>query len=323
MRFGLIVVAQLALIALGMEVLCRLFIGHTPELEEDPRFGKITKAHSAVVQSFEGHSASRTNMLGNLDDEMPGQLPPDSVMVLGDSFTEARHVPRADRFTDILAARTLRRVWNVGHAGWSPVNALGYLAANREKFAPKTLILQVSSNDLADLVASKRGHVVERAGRLEMVIPTRGGSSSVRATISKSAFAGQLLGGIAGLFGDKGGDEDGGSDCTTPPTLAVHALPWLFGKLAQLHPDARVLYIPKLEYHGGCYDRCEVSRDVFAAGAAKAGLRFIDPTQAMCEDFVATGQPLHGFWNSIPGTGHLNGRGHAQVAAVIAADLAR
>lgn len=306
-----------------MEVLCRLFIGHTPELEEDPRFGKITKAHTAIVQSFEGHSAAHTNALGNLDDEMPVQLPPDSVMVLGDSFTEARHVARANRFTDLLAERTSRRVWNVGHAGWSPVNALGYLEANRGKFAPKTVILQVSSNDLGDLVAAKRGHVAEHAGQFELVIPTRGGGSRIRTTISKSAFAGQLLGGIAGLFGDKGGDEDGGGDCTTPPTLAVHALPWLFGKLVRLHPDARILYIPKLEYHDGCYDRCQVSRDVFAAGAARVGLRFIDPTQAMCEEFVATRQPLHGFWNSIPGTGHLNGRGHALVAAVLAADLAR
>ena len=44
----------------------------------------------------------------------------------------------------------------------------------------------------------------------------------------------------------------------------------------------------------------------------------VDVTPALCARFAETHQPLHGFWNTVPGTGHLNAEGHAVVARQLA-----
>jgi hypothetical protein len=250
---------------------------------------------------------------------MPASPPPDGILVIGDSYTEARHVAQSERFSNQLGQQLRRRVYNAGHAGWSPLNALGYLRAELPRFRPATVVVQVSGNDLADVVAAKRARVELRGDRFEIVWPTRGGSSGIRETLSRSAFAGQMISSVAGLFGGKRDDEAGGeANCATPSSLAVSAMPWIFGELARTHRDVRIVYIPKLEYHGTCNDTCVVSRVVLERAAQRAGLRFVDPTAAMCARFAATRQPLNGFWNTIPGTGHLNADGHAVVAALLA-----
>jgi lysophospholipase L1-like esterase len=324
MRFWLRTAILLAVMFAGLEVASRLFIGRIPELRVDPRFGKITVPDAPIVQSFEGFSNGRTNELGNLDAAMPATPPSDGIMVLGDSYTEARHVSQDDRYTDRLGVLAGRRVYNVGHAGWSPVNALAYLESELPKFRPATVVVQVSGNDLADLVAKKRARVVDRDGTLAIEFPTVKASGGARAVIARSAFAGQLISSTAGLFGGKSDDDGNAAEsCAAPSPLVFRAVPWILAQLARAHPDVRIVYLPKLDYHAGCSDECATARGLFQYAAERVGVRFIDPTAAMCARFAATRQPLHGFWNTVPGTGHMNADGHAVVAEALAASLRR
>ena len=325
-----LVVATLAV----FELLCRWFIGFAPRERFDPRYDRLPRPDQPTVQSHEGFSHGRTNELGHLDETMPSPLPPDGILVIGDSFTEARHVARAERFTDRLGALLHRRVYNVGHTGWSPINALGFLTAERARFAPATVIVQISGNDAKDLVTAKRPHVVRRDGELAIVWPAREKTgmaariTAAREAISaRSALAGDVLVAALTLLKAGGGDDEaaGASDepsCGRPDPLVAEAMPWLLGELGRAHPDVRLLYLPSLDYHAGCVDRCAASRAIFRAAAEARAMPMIDVTEAMCAWFARTRQPLNGFANTVPGTGHFNADGHDVIARQLAAELA-
>lgn len=316
----------LAVLLAGFEVLSRAGIGHEPTYRFDPQYDRISAPDQPVVQSREGFSRGRTNELGHHDAPVGAVLPVDGVLVVGDSLTEAQHVARADRFTDRLAAATGRRIYNAGHSGWTPLNALRFVSADLGRFAPSTVIVQVSGNDLGEIVMRKRPHVVERAGALEIELPVRtkrGLAATItrmRLLLANSAFLGNVTVAGLGLFTSAGGDDaaPGTSSCDDPSPLAVRAVPWIVGELARSHPDLRLLYLPELDYYAECVDRCSPARQLFADAAAAHHLRFIDVTPALCAAYARDGQPLNGFWNSRPGVGHFNARGHAVIARVLA-----
>jgi len=307
-----------------LEVLCRLFIGVAPPERYDARYDKISEPGRWVVHSTEGFSRGRTNELGFLDAAVPRPPPADGILVVGDSFTEARHVDQAARFTNRLEKRLARRVYNAGHAGWSPLNAIGFLAAEKATLAPSTVIVQVSGNDLQDIVSRKRPHVVEPApGAFAVELPKRaaeGTAARVKAILFRSALVAAATSSALQLLAG-GRDNDATGSCAAPDPRAVRALPWIAGELRRGHDDVHLLYLPMLDYHAGCVDRCAAARDLFARAAAGAGLAFVDATPALCERFRATGQPPNGFANTVPGTGHLNAAGHAVVAGVLADHL--
>jgi hypothetical protein len=308
----------------GFEVLCRLFIGHSPAIGFDPRFDRLTLPHQPIVQSSEGFSRGRTNELGHLDAPMPASPPADGILVLGDSYTEARQVSQDERFTDRLGAILHRRVYNVGHTGWSPVNAVTFLAAEKTRFVPATVIVQVSPNDLGDITAAKRPHVEARGSGFEIVVPNRKKAgfaariTDLRETVSqRSAFGGELIVAGLSLFTGKDAEADGAGEprtCAAPTAAQIQAMDFLVGELARLHPDVRLLYLPRLDYHGGCVERCPATRRMYELIAVTRHVRWIDTTAAICRRFHETRQPLHGFWNTIPGTGHVNAEGHSVIA---------
>jgi lysophospholipase L1-like esterase len=331
---------------LGLEVLSRLVLGHAPRTRLDPQYDRVTLPHEHIVHASEGFSRGDTNELGHLDAPMPSPLPPDGVLVIGDSLTEGRQVDRAQRFTDRLGRLIERRVYNVGHTGWSPLNAIAFMAADLGKFAPRTVIVQVSGNDLDDMMARKRPHVVEgpsatlrvaarpgeagafeRDGQFSIELPNRDKHglskriADLKDAASRSALVGNSI--VRWLMIFANSEDDGGAagTCALPEPLAVRALPWVAGELHRSHADVRLLYLPVLDYHAGCIDRCAAARWLWHHAAEQAGLQIVDVTDALCRRFHDTRQPLNGFWNTIPGTGHLNSDGHEVVADELAAAL--
>jgi lysophospholipase L1-like esterase len=325
-RFWLHTAALVVAMLVGFEVLCRIALGHLPQNRVDPRYDSIPQPDEPVVESTEGFGRARTNELGHLDAAMPRVLPADGILVIGDSLTEGRQVALEDRFTDLAGTTLARRVYNVGHTGWSPLNAIAFLRAERATFSPATVIVQVSGNDLEDMVAARRPHLVERNGSFDFVLPDRDKKgfaktiNRVKNFASRSALAGELISSALTMFG-QGDGGPGETTCEAPKPLAIRALPWVIGELRAAHPDVRLLYLPLLDYHADCTDRCSDARVVFERAARDANVPFIDTTSALCERFRNTRQPMHGFWNSIPGTGHLNADGHRVVAETLVAHL--
>lgn len=329
-RFWLQTSVLMAGILVAFEVLCRLFIGHAPATRFDARYDRLPRPDQPVVQSSEGFSRGRTNELGHLDRPMPASPPPDGVLVIGDSFTEARQVAMSERFTDRLGEALHRRVYNVGHTGWSPIHALSFLDAERARFAPATVIVQISGNDLEDIVTAKRPHVERSPAGFAIVWPRRDKQGTakritqLRELVERSALAGDAMTALLTLFKGKAAVDEGGDaggSCEKPDPLAAEAVPWLFGELKKAHPDVRLMYLPMLDYHAGCVDRCAAARALYTRAAAGQGLHLVDVTPALCARFAQTHQPLHGFANTVIGTGHLNAAGHAEVARQLAGEL--
>jgi hypothetical protein len=319
--------AWLVVVGVVLELGSRVAVGVSEPVRVDPRYGRLPEPGLATVQSKEGFARARTNELGHFDAPMPATPPPDGILVIGDSFTEARQVATEARFTDRLGARLARRVYNVGHSGWSPLNAIRFLEAERARFAPATTIVQISGSDLADLASPRRLHLAEAADGFAIVPSAsdrtrgRGRIARLRAVLAGSAFLDNAFEGALALTSPEDEEGPGAPPCARPDPLAVRALPWVVARLRDVAPDVRLLYLPNLDYHAACTDRCALARSFVVAAALTAGVPLVDPTSSMCAAFARTRQPLHGFWNTVPGTGHLNDAGHAVVADVLAAAL--
>jgi hypothetical protein len=323
-RFAL----QLAVALIVLEVMCRLFLGQRPMQRYDKRYDRLTAPNQAFVEVLEGFARGRTNELGNLDGAMPNPLPKHAILVVGDSLAEARQVSMSERWSNVLGTLLNRHVYNAGHSGWSPANVLEYLRAEKHRFEPETVVLQVSGNDLDDIMAKKRPHVVDDAGVMSIKLPKRKKSgmaakiNRAKELVSRSALGGNLI--VAGLT--MVGAGNGGSGialgCTPPDANVEKAARWLFGEIQKQHPNTVVVYFPTLNYYDGCLDQCIPSRDLFRSVTTSAKLGFVDITEAACRRFEQTRQPLHGFWNTVPGVGHLNAEGNA-VAAQVVADYLR
>ena len=323
-RFAL----QLAVAVIVLEVMCRLFLGQRPMLRYDKRYDRLAAPHQPFVEVLEGFSRGRTNELGNLDAAMPTPLPKHSILVMGDSLAEGRQLSISERWSNVLGKLLNRHVYNAGQSGWSPANVLEYLRAEKHRFEPETVVLQVSGNDFDDIVAKKRAHVVDDAGVMSIKLPKRKKSgvaakiNKVKDLVSRSALGGNLI--VAGLtmVGAGNGDNGNALGCTPPDANVEKAAQWLFGEIQKQHPNTVVVYFPTLNYYDGCLDQCIPSRDLFRSVTKSANIAFLDITEAACSRFAQTKQPLHGFWNSIPGVGHLNAEGNA-VAAQVVADYLR
>jgi len=60
----------------------------------------------------------------------------------------------------------------------------------------------------------------------------------------------------------------------------------------------------------------------YHAFAARNRVTLVDPLDELRAEFARTGQPLHGFQNSVLGKGHLNAAGHRVVGERLARAIA-
>jgi hypothetical protein len=97
----------------------------------------------------------------------------------------------------------------------------------------------------------------------------------------------------------------------------------LNARAERVAPQVLYLYIPHLEYFlPGCPESRPETRRLLAAFAARNHVRIVDTADAMRAEFERTGQPMHGFANSVIGSGHINSAGHRVVGGVLARVLA-
>ncbi len=326
LRFWLTLFGQLTLLFVVGEIAARLVLDQKPNQRLDPRYGVIPLGDQLVVHSSEGFSRSRTNRFGHFDSDTSMPARADGVLVVGDSFTEARQVPLSARFTERLQVETGRPVYNVGHSGWSPVNASAFLEAETANFAPSATFVQISGNDVADFFDKRRLRLREVDGSFQIDSKQRplrvaGWRRLVRHSVLAESL---IMAGAAVLFsGDGEAGDAGGNACERMTDKQARAARWVVGQLARAPIPPALLYLPSLDYRAGCRDVCVVARNEFALAALDAGIAFIDTTPGLCAAFERTGQPANGFWNTRPGTGHLNELGHRVVAETIAHYLER
>jgi len=283
--------------------------------------------HARVVFSTEGWSASRTNSMGLLDDEPRVPRAPVRALLLGDSYAEALQVRRRDNFSSVAEERMPGlEVLNTGCSGRGPQDYADWLAEFGAALAPDVVVVCFNAGDLVSL------EQMARSGRSLRPRPTgpspppppegplarlahRVLRSSGLITAARQRFklvAQQILENPFTPFRPPRPSRAAAmsDDELSDPRLAA-MLDSLHVRFAARAPRLVYLYLPVMDYfaptpHRGDAAAARVMHDF----AARHHATLVDMYEPMRAEFVRTGRPLHGFSNSVLGTGHMNAAGH-------------
>jgi lysophospholipase L1-like esterase len=279
--------------------------------------------------------------MGLLDDELRVPRARVRAVLLGDSFTEALQVAQDADFESVAERRTPGlEIVSVGCSGRSPVEYADWLDEYGPRLAPDIVIVQLNDWDLADVVSDfslARQAAVARGVAEPAVVAERVGllKRLWRQLLRNLALVTLARERIQLLFeGERTrlAKSFHGADVTAvasaPPTcVADPRLPALLDalhrRIAAHAPKLIYLYLPSVDYFGPRFDYGEPRVAAFyRAFAARNRVTLVDPIDEMRAEFARTGQPLHGFSNSVMGSGHLNAAGHRVVGERLARAIA-
>jgi hypothetical protein len=299
----------------------------------DPRYGFVQPPHVRIVHSSEGWSETRTNALGLFDDEL-APYPAHRALLLGDSFAEALQVPRDDSFQRVAErADPGWEIVNAGISGRSPIQYADWLDEWDARLRPQVVLVQINDGDVDDLAFAlahpgSNGMIEALGGGDE-----RGVRRMAHELLRHSALATLVWRRIKLLSGYEHERLVHRFTHLAAASAAVERHPPLDPRLGPMM-DALVrrmathghrvvfVYVPGIDYFATpCAALYPERRAFFHAFAERNHVELIDPTEAFCAEFRRTGQPVHGFANSVMGSGHINRRGHRLVGEAIAAAL--
>jgi len=303
----------------------------------DTRYSWVIPPHARIVNSAEGWSSTRTNSMGLLDEELCVPRARVRAVLLGDSFTEALQVARRDNFGSVAERRLPGlEVVNVGYSGRSPVEYADWLEEYGPRLAPDIVIVQLNDSDLRDLV-----HPAAQARLAAAAAPSSGAPPEGRlARLSRRVLRNSSLATVVwrrmkllatGECTQLAKRFRGAGAVAADPAFAAPAadprLPALMDalhrRIAAHAPRLVYLYIPGVDYFGPRFDYGEPPAAAFYhAFAARNRVTLVDPIDEIRAEFVRTGQPLHGFQNSVMGSGHMNAAGHRVVGERLARAIA-
>lgn len=335
-RSILVAIAGTAAVLLAGELVVRTFIESPSVTVPVARFEWAYPAHVRVVNSREGYSVRRTNALGLFDDELRVPRPSRRVLLLGDSYAEALQIPPGAEFAAV-AERALpgTEIVNAGVSGRSPLDDTEWAETVGDSLRPDVIVVEFSDANL-DLMltpaAQRRFANPPAPGRLETLPPETGLHGVVRTVLRHSALAtlawrrAKLLAGdqkasLSRRFNATGGRAAARTRAADDPRLPL-MLDALQQRLARHAPRVVWLYIPHLEYFQPGQPASDPRLSALLADRfAHNGATFLDAAPALRAEYQRTGQPVHGFANSVMGSGHINAAGHRAVGEALAATL--
>ena len=346
-RFGIawtIVLVGFALLLI--ELVLRTWLASPSSYEIDPSFGPVRRPRARVIESREGYADNVLNSLGLFDAE-PSRDGRARALVLGDSFAEAAQVPFDDSFANV--AEALLPGVEVINGGLSGLSLPDYVVQLRRlaSLEPDVVVVQIGDGDVSALTNPERVHVrSEGETGWSLAIPdfatlhdmdAPGWRLALRRLRRTSALVNESYSRLRLLLGQErarlAGRFSGGAatsrrravDVSAPGVSREETLEMLSYLHRELSREARELlyvYVPAMAYSStGCAVHREDRRQLYREFARQAGAILVDPSEAICVEYLRTRQPLHGFHNSALGEGHLNRRGHRVIGRLLAAAL--
>ena len=303
----------------------------------DARYGWVLRPHARIVSSTEGWSVRRTNSMGLLDDELRVPRARVRAVLLGDSFTEALQVAQDADFESV-AERLVPEleVVNVGCSGRGPAEYADWLEEHGPGLAPDLVIVQLNDWDLGDVIrpaslarqaAAARGvappmAVVKHAGPVKRLLKQLQ-SNSVLVILARVRMQRLYNDARTRLLNRLHGTSAAAATLPSPTYVEDPRLPALMDalhrRIAAQAPRVLYLYVPCVDYFAPHIDHIEPQVAAFYhAFAARNRVTLVDPIDEFRAEFARTGQPLHGFQNTVPGIGHLNVAGHRVVGERLA-----
>jgi hypothetical protein len=329
-----------ALVALALfEILIRSLLYTATPVAYDPLFGWRTAPGARAVDGSEGFGRISINRQGVRGRDLPagaaGRV--HRLLLLGDSFTEARQVDDDQTFGAQLEARLSRQlrreVW-IGNAGQSALEAsdyLYYLPAYEQKLHPELFLIAFSpwdfklneKNQLAGLL-SRFDPAAPPGQRVRTQTPAGPGSipRSLRAVLGYSSLARYAFLRWRPAREELRQHEDARSEPHPRVATVDQMVSYFQALVARSRTPIAVTYI-------NFYSPVEpndhhVEEERIREAATRLSIPFIPTSAAFREDWARTGRLVNGFqWSKTgPGTGHLNPRGHQIVARALSPSLA-
>jgi len=304
-----------------------------------PGYVKMGKPNGTTVWRLEGSGISHRDANGYRLGYAPGRP---SVLVLGDSFTEALHVDDDQVYT-FLAQQRLERlgiplsVVNAGVAGRSAADYVAFADRHKSLVHPVWTVVTIRENDLYEdaFVPGKTRFVRGEDGKLTTLIDEPRALPRLRDLIwdnpsvlvrytfyrfhklAEEAEKDPPLfhGAAAEKKGDAHSNEGPEGDEVGPLEEVLDLLRGAYdGRLTLLN-------LPYLEVSPPHITPGTTWQKVLAY-CARTGMSCIEPTEEFLRLARAHKAPF-GFLNTEFNSGHLNADGHAAVAEALARELAR
>jgi len=344
-------VLAVALVALTLgELATRAFLTSPSTQQPDPVLGWTYVPGSTVFNAREGGARLVMNELGLNGDALLDAGLRTRVLALGDSFTEALQVARADNFVSLVQADLDHyELINLGRSDMGPAHYPVVLDRFADELGAELILLFAAPGDVSDVMADDV--VVSRdgeSGLITSVTVTRRTADRLKEVaeplIERSALATYMMRRAKPLLAQ----FVGGSDDTSPPgrifpylreltglelvdpadiafeNEVIDRLTFLLDEMAQVHPIVLV-DIPLMAYGPDRVASVAVPDEQrwYRTAAERAGVPYLDTGPAFVAEYASSGQPPHGFANHRIGIGHLNEVGHRAVADVVADWLER
>lgn len=337
LRIRLLVTIGICFITLVVgELLARAFITSPSNKIFDPELSFAYKPGTTIFQTREGVQVSQVNSLGLVDREHNFTPDRDIVVVLGDSYTEALHVPFDERFTSRLDHYLAGYdVVNAARTGLHPASFTVVARRLAKKIPIHRLLLVVSPGDSNDILAENLVIETSHYGSPHLVFQPNKALQKMRRWIepltSRSALAKHLVQKylpevkyfyvqVSRLLDKLKGrrqTESGENIQDSKDQFVTFVLDIAFSELREIAPFD-VLFIPNYEYTGK--DTIVESRksqhweETIRITAGRYNARFVSAGEDLSFSYREHRQPLTGFSNSGLFRGHFNKLGHAVLA---------
>ncbi|NOY61808.1 MAG: hypothetical protein GXP10_01420 [Gammaproteobacteria bacterium] len=343
MRTALRLLVVLVVLCVGGEVVTRALITSPSAQQFDEVLGWVYVPHACVYSSKEGGARLCFNSLGLNDDEVSDKNGRFRILALGDSFTEATHVPREQNFTSLLEQFYAPRldVINAARNGFNVIQYLARLRSYKNALDADMIMVVLSQGELGDLRAAKN-LIISRGsnGVITGVGLKSDRTSEIKRTLEpllqRSALITHLMRRIKPIVTDARDDLKALLNSSEPPSIAVNMankpckncietseqakelMGFVLAQIAKIRP-LLVISIPDITYTAG--RKAELLNGKQRAHrqlALDAGASYVEVSTPLMAVYTTTGQPANGFNNSQKAQGHLNPAGHQAVAQAVA-----
>ncbi len=321
-RLALRIVVVLVTLTLVGEGIARLWITSPSGQDFDPELGWAWRPGATVLNKKEGGVPFVVSPEGLNDAPLAPKGQRLRVLGFGNSFMEALQVDRDDNYTSLVErARPDIDFLNLARSAMGPAHYPVVLQRYTHT-EPDLLVVSLGEGDLVHLMGPT---VAVRDGGVHLVLEQKDRIKDLFGPlITRSALATHLMRRMKPVVMNVLAMDMLDGPATPPATLDLEAADArLVEVLRHLRRSAPVLLldVPQLRYlRGGETELGDPDESAtYARAATLAGVDYLDAGPALRDAYAIGGQPGHGFDNLRIGTGHLNERGHAAVAAALTA----
>ncbi|MBP1763007.1 MAG: hypothetical protein H6Q65_65 [Firmicutes bacterium] len=287
-----------------------------------PVLGRIPD-YGLCLNGREGFSAFSRNRFGFRNPEIgPKQQDQSRILVLGDSYTEAIQVNNQDTFCSQLEQSLHRKgvgneVINAGRSGASPAYYIHLADYYTRTFEADFVVIQLNEKDfIEDMADRSKPFFIEQDGNDYKTIYRETSNSftqkhpELSSWITRWSIVQLGLQKKESLFAAKEIKQE--AKIKKLPALD-QIVAWSVRSFKERYKNVVIVFIPAINYSQPDGQSTEVE-DLLCKYSQIYDVTLINMRPVFMNAYSETLQPLHGFYNTMPGIGHINKEGHRLTA---------